>query len=108
MSLDLTLPAHLVLALLPELVLTAWSVVLLLVVGWRHRTATDLRLAAWVSGVALATTAVVVWWLWWHRVGVEGLASMIAVDDYRFVTDMIFLGTAAVTVLVAPQYLERE
>jgi NADH-quinone oxidoreductase subunit N len=108
MSLDLTLPAHLVLALLPELVLTAWSVVLLLVVGWRHRTATDLRLAAWVSGVALATTGVVVWWLWWHRVGVEGLASMIAVDDYRFVTDMIFLGTAAVTVLVAPQYLERE
>jgi hypothetical protein len=108
MSLDLTLPAHLVLALLPELVLTAWSVVLLLVVGWRHRTATDLRLAAWVSGVALATTGVVVWWLWWHRVGVEGLPSMIAVDDYRFVTDMIFLGTAAVTVLVAPQYLERE
>jgi NADH-quinone oxidoreductase subunit N len=106
--LDLTLPAHLALALLPELVLTAWSVVLLLLVGWRHRTAADLRIAAWTTGIALATTAAAVWWLWWRRAGVEGLASMVAVDDYRFVTDMVILGAAAVTVLVSPQYLERE
>lgn len=108
MILDLTTPAHLALALLPELVLTAWSVVLLLLVGWRHRTAADLRLAAWTTGIALATTAVVVWWLWWRRAGVDGLASMVAVDDYRFVTDMVFLGAAGMTVLVSPQYLERE
>ena len=108
MILDLTLPAHLALALLPELVLTAWSVVLLLLVGWRHRTAADLRLAAWTTGLALVTTAVAVWWLWWRRAGVDGLASMMAVDDYRFVTDMVFLGAAGVTVLVSPQYLERE
>ena len=108
MILDLTLPADLALALLPELVLTAWAVVLLLLVGWRHRTVADLRLAAWATGLALATTAVAVWWLWWRRAGVDGLASMIAVDDFRFVTDMVFLGAAGVTVLVAPQYLERE
>lgn len=108
MILDLTLPTHLALALLPELVLTAWSVGLLLLVGWRHRTVADLRLAAWVTGVALASTAVAVWWLWWRRAGVEGLASMVAVDDYRFVTDMVFLGAAGVTVMVSLQYLERE
>lgn len=108
MTLDLTVPGDLLLALLPELVLTAWAVVLLLVVGWRHRTAADLRLAAWVTGVALATTGVAVWWLWWSRTRVEGLASMIAVDDYRFVMDMVFLGAAGVTVLVSPQYLKRE
>jgi NADH-quinone oxidoreductase subunit N len=32
----------------------------------------------------------------------------VAVDDFRFVTDWLFLGTAAVTVLLSFDYLERE
>ena len=43
MSLDLSLSRDLVLALLPELVLTGWGLLLLLVVAARHRTAADLR-----------------------------------------------------------------
>src|SRR3989454_6773570 len=33
---------------------------------------------------------------------------MIAVDDFRFVADWLFLGTAGLTVLVSFEYLERE
>src|SRR5207244_4876001 len=66
MILDLSSSRDLLLALLPELVLTGWSLVLLLVIAWRHRTAADLRLAGWVTLAALASTAATVWWLWWH------------------------------------------
>src|SRR3989442_159526 len=98
------------LALLPELVLTAWSLVLLLLIAWRHRTAADLRFAGCVTLAALASTAGAVWWLWWHaaRAAPTPLAAMIAVDDFRFVTDWLFLGAAALTVLLSFNYLERE
>ncbi len=108
MRLDLTLTGHLLLALLPELVLTGWAVVLLLVVGWRHRTVSDLRVAAVLTGLALAATAGVTGWLWWTRTAADGLAPMIAVDDFRFITDLLFLAAAGVTVLVSQGYLERE
>src|SRR2546427_12899731 len=57
MMLDLSSSRDLPRALLPELVLTAWSLVLLLVIAWRHHTAADLRLAGWVTLAALASTA---------------------------------------------------
>jgi NADH-quinone oxidoreductase subunit N len=107
-SLDLTQYGELTLALLPELVLTAWAVVLLLVIAWRHRTQSDQRLAAWVTLVALAATSGAVWWLWWNRTVPEGLAGMVALDDFRWVTDWLFLGGAALTVFISFGYLERE
>src|SRR2546425_548323 len=95
--LDLSSSRDLLLALLPELVLTAWSLVLLLLIAWRHRTAADLRFAGCVTLAALASTAGAVWWLWWHaaRAAPTPLAAMIAVDDFRFVTDWLFLGAFA-------------
>jgi hypothetical protein len=74
----------------------------------RHRTAADLRLAGGITLVALGSTAAAVRWLWWNSAHPAGIATMIAVDDFRFVTDWLFLGTAAVTVLVSFAYLERE
>jgi len=97
-----------VLALLPELVLTAWSLVLLLFVAWRHQTVRDLRIAGWLTLAALASTAAATWWLWWNRAGVQGLVAMVAADDFRWVADWIFLAAAALTVLISFAYLERE
>ncbi len=108
MTLDLARYHDLMIALLPELVLTGWGLVLLLVVAVRHRTTRDLRLAGWITLVAFASTGAVVWWLWWNSAAPAGLATMIAVDDFRFVTDWLFLGTAGLTVLVSFDYLERE
>ena len=108
MSLDLSLSRDMLTALLPELLLTAWALVLLCVVAWRHRTAADLRLAGWVTLAGLASAAVATWWLWWNSARPEGLSPMIAVDDFRFVTNGLFLGAAALTVLFSFDYLERE
>lgn len=109
MSLDLSLSRDMLTALLPELVLTVWALVLLVVVAWRHRTAADLRLAGWVTLAGLAFAAVATWWLWWNGAQPEGgLSPMIAVDDFRFVSNGLFLGAAALTVLFSFRYLERE
>ncbi len=108
MRLDPSSYHDLLLSLLPELVLTGWALVLLLLVAWRHQTVRDLRIAGWLTLVALLSTAVATWWLWWHRAGVEGLAAMVAADDFRWVADWVFLGAAALTVLISFSYLERE
>lgn len=108
MRLDPSVYRDLLLSLLPELVLTAWALALLLFVAWRHRTVRDLRIAGWLTLAALLSTAVATWWMWWNRTGVEGIAGMIAADDFRWVSDWIFLGAAALTVLISFSYLERE
>src|SRR2546427_8732465 len=95
-------------ALLPELVLTAWALVLLLVVAVRHRTAGGLGLAGWLALVALVSRGGAVCWLWWSGARPAGLATMIALDGFRFVTDLRFLATAVLTVMLSFDYLERE
>jgi len=108
MSLDPSLYNELLIALLPELVLTVWAMVLLLFVAWRHETVRDLRIAGGLALAALVSTAAVVWWLWWNNTQIEGLAAMIAADDFRWLADWLFLGAAALTVLLSFFYLERE
>jgi len=109
-SLDPAVYGDLLVSLLPELVLTGWALVLLLFVAWRHRTARDLRIAGWLTLVALLSTAIAVWWLWWNRAALQGpgTVAMIALDDFRWVADWVFLGAAALTVLISFAYLERE
>ena len=87
MRLDPSLYQDLMLSILPELVLTAWSLILLLFVAWRHETIRDLRLAGWLTFAALVSTAAATWWLWWNRASVQGtcVVTMIAADDFRWV-----------------------
>src|SRR5688572_5696273 len=108
MTLDPMLYTDLMRALLPELVLTAWTLVILLFVAWRHTTVRDLRITGWLTLAALVSTAIATWWLWWHRAQIEGLAGMIAADDFRWVATWLFLAAAALTVLISFSYLERE
>ena len=108
MSLDLTSTGDLVRALLPEVTLTAAGLLVLLVTAWRHTSARDLRSAGRVTLAGLVAAAAAVWWLWWHTARAAGPPSMIALDDFRFVTDALFLAAAGLTVLVSFDYLERE
>src|SRR5438552_1836743 len=92
----------------PELALTLAALLVLLVVAWRHRTPEDLRLAGWLTLAGLGAAGVAAWFLWWQGARAAGIPAMIAADDFRFVADWLFLGTAALTVLVSFDYLERE
>src|SRR3989475_473610 len=108
MNLDLSSYADLMTALAPELVLTAAWLAVLLLVAWRHRTVAVLRAAGAAALAGLGAAAVTIWGLWWSSALAGGIPTMIAVDDFRFVTDWLLLGTAALTVLVSFLYLERE
>src|SRR3989449_9437541 len=108
MNLDLSSYADLMTALAPELVLTAAGLGVLLLVAWRHRTVADLRAAGAATLAGLGAAAVTTGLLWWNGAHAVGIPAMIAADDFRFVSDWLLLGTAALTVLVSFHYLERE
>jgi NADH-quinone oxidoreductase subunit N len=105
---DLGSPLGITLALLPEIVLTGWSLIVLLVVSWRHQTAQDSRLAGWLSLAGLLVTGAALATLWLGRATPEGLAQMVALDPFRYGASAIVLVAAAVTVLLSLGYLERE
>jgi len=108
MPIDLTQPGGLVIGLLPEVVLTGWALMLMLFVAWRHQTATDLRIAAYVALVGLVSTLAVELWFWSSGVHADGLALMIALDPFRYATAAVFLIGAILAVLLSMSYLERE
>ncbi len=105
---DLTAPGGIALALLPELILTGWSLVVLLAVSWRHETEEDQRFVGRLTLLALVTTLIVVLWFWISGVRAEGLPSMIALDGFRYATSTIFLIGAIAAVLLSLGYLGRE
>nr|MBA3522715.1 NADH-quinone oxidoreductase subunit N [Gemmatimonadales bacterium] len=106
--LDLATPWGLTLALLPEILLCGWALVVLLMVSWRHRTAEDSRLAGWLSfaGVALSGAGLAA--LWVNGAVPDGLAHMVALDQFRYAASAIALISAGATILLSLGYLERE
>ncbi len=105
---DLSGPGGLVLALLPELVLTAWTLVVLLVVAWRHRDFDDQGAVGRFTLVGLIATLAIVVWFWIADVRALGAPNMIALDPFRYATDAIFLLGAIGAVLLSLGYLGRE
>jgi NADH-quinone oxidoreductase subunit N len=105
---DLGRPGGMALALLPELVLTFWSLLLVMVVAWRHRTERDQRLVGQLAVVGLVLTLLTVSLFWIRDVRSMGLESMIALDGFRYATDVVFLLGAILAVLLSLGYLGRE
>jgi NADH-quinone oxidoreductase subunit N len=106
--LDLSTPWGITLALLPEIVLSGWALIVLLVVSWRHEGARDSRLAGWLSfaGVVLSGAALAA--LWVNDTQPDGLAQMVALDAFRYGAAAIALVSAGATILLSLGYLERE
>ena len=92
----------------PEILLTGWSLIVLLVASWRHGTPADSRLAGWLSFAGVVLSAAGLGWLWVNDVGPLGLAQMIALDPFRYAGLALVLLSAAATILLSLGYLERE
>ncbi|HEY3012434.1 MAG TPA: NADH-quinone oxidoreductase subunit N [Gemmatimonadales bacterium] len=107
-QLDLSTPQGVTLGLLPEILLSGWSLVVLLVVSWRHGTAEDSRLAGWLSFAGIAVSAAGLAWLWGNDVTPLGLAQMVALDPFRYAASAIVLLSAGGSILLSLGYLERE
>lgn len=108
MQIDLGTPWGVTLALAPEVLLSAWVLVVLLVVSWRHRTAEDSRLAGWLSFAGVVVSGAGLAALWANGARPSGLAQMVALDDFRFAAAAICLLAAGISILLSIGYLERE
>jgi NADH-quinone oxidoreductase subunit N len=106
--LDLGTPLGVTLALLPEILLSAWALVVLLVVSWRHETAADSRFVGWLSLVGVVISGAGLAVLWANGAEPAGAAKMIALDPFRYASAAIFLLAAGATILLSIDYLERE
>ena len=108
MTLDLTRGWDLVRALLPETVLTLWAMALLLDAAWHHRQADAQRRAGILALIGIALAAAAVLALWLANAQGTGAPGSVAVDSFRWAVDLIVLLGAALGVLFAIGYLERE
>ena len=108
MPIDVSTAGGATLAMLPELMLTGWALVVLLVVSWRHRTAADTRLVGALSifGYVLAMAAT--GWLAWRGAQADGLPQMIALDGFRYSSNALLLWIGAAIAVLSFRWLERQ
>jgi NADH-quinone oxidoreductase subunit N len=106
--LDLSTPAGILMGMLPEVVLGGWSLVVLLVVAWRHEGADDSRLAGRVTLAGLVLALATVCWQWIGGASAAGIPQMVAVDAWRFGGSALILLVAIAVNLLALGYLPRE
>lgn len=111
MTLDFSTPAHYLLALLPEIVLSVWGIVVLLAGVWKGGGATsapragsgDLAILAMVGVLAAALAN---GWLYGLTPG-QG-STMIAVDRFHLFANWIFLLAAVLALAISPAYVRRQ
>ncbi len=110
MTLDFTSPVDFVWALLPEIVLSAWAMAVLLAGVWREEgTETSVESAAalrWLAVAGLLAAAVMNGWL--YQVTVLGEPGMITIDRFRLFANWILLLGAGLTILISVPYVVRQ
>jgi NADH-quinone oxidoreductase subunit N len=93
-------------ALLPEVVLTTGAVALLVYDGFARRESTGSSGIGWGSlGVIVLAMVANFWLLGVSEVGTTGI---IAVDGFRIFANFLFLGAAALVILISFDYTTRE
>ena len=108
MQLDFSSQGHYLIALLPELVLCTFAM-LVLVAGVADRTRNSPDRVAdlgWLALLGILVAALANGWL--YGVTEVGASSMVAVDLFRLFANWIFLAAAAMSVLISIAYVERQ
>jgi len=108
MPLDLAVPGHLSLALLPDLALMAGAMLLLLYAAWRPATDGRQRAVGYASMAVLLLTLGLVGYFAWRGFSSVGGAGAVALDGFRWVCDAILLIGALLTIALAIDYQSRE
>jgi len=107
MTLDFASNVDYLWALLPEIVLSVWAMVVLLA-GVRRPDDPPVNpeVLGWLSLVGIALAAGVNGWL--YGVTATEPGAMITVDGFRLFANWIFLLGAGLTILIAPAYVARQ
>ncbi len=111
MNFDLAVPAHLTAALGPDLLLMAGALALMLWAAWRPESIEHQRsvgMAAIALVVATIAAVAYYWWQTYHGVYVATPAGVIAVDNFRWAADIVFLLGTLATLALAIDYNDRE
>jgi len=106
MAFDLSVPTQLLEALTPDLVLMGGAMALMLVAAWRPESEAHQRRVGFGSLVVLAVTLALV--VWFAARDVRSGPGVIAVDQFRWAADVIFLLAALGTVALTIEYNRRE
>jgi NADH-quinone oxidoreductase subunit N len=108
MPVDLSYPAHYGLVLLPEIVLSAWAMVVLLIDVFQKgsRSVPSSPSMPWLTlaGIGLAALANI----WIARLQQTGAPGVIAVDEFRIFANFVFLLAAALFILISMRYVDEE
>ena len=105
-TLDLSVPLHLTTALGPDLLLMVGAMVLLLWAAWRPDSAAHQRRVATASMLLAAITAGVTWW--YLLQGYTAAPGPIAVDNFRWMADMIILTGTIFAIALARDDNDRQ
>jgi len=106
MNFDLSTPAGLMGALVPDIVLMVGAMVLMLYAAWRPESAAHQRNVGYAALVVIAVTVAAV--LWYASRGLTAGAGVIAVDGFRWAADVIFLLGAAATIAMGIESNPRD
>ncbi len=108
MVLDFSSRSHYLIALLPELVLSVWAMVVLVVgVSKRARKSPDrVTDLGWLTLLGVLVAALANGWL--YGVTEAGNSAMVAVDGFRLYANWIFLAAAGMSVMVSIAYVEKQ
>ena len=105
-SLDLSVPLQLTIALGPDLVLVVGAMILLLWAAWRPDSAAHQRTLATASIVLVIITGVVTWWYLLH--GFTAAPGPIAVDNFRWMADLVILMGTGFAIALARDDNDRQ
>ncbi len=106
MELDFSSQSHFLFALLPEIVLSVWGMIVLVAGVWKKEggpSATDLGLFS-LLGILLAAGANG----WLYGVTQTGGSGMVVVDRFHLFANWIFLLAGALSILISLAYLTRQ
>jgi NADH-quinone oxidoreductase subunit N len=112
MSLDFSTNLDYFWALLPEIILCVWGMIVLVAGVWNGDQPAEAREGArswdlgWTAFAGVAVAALANGWL--HGVREVGTSSMIAVDGFRLFSNWIFLAAAALSILISFAYVYRQ
>jgi NADH-quinone oxidoreductase subunit N len=105
-TLNLSIPLQLTIALGPDLFLIAGAMVLLLWAAWRPDSAAHQRAVAIACILLALLTAGAVWWYLFH--GYTAAPGPIAVDNFRWMADMVILIGTAFAIALARDDNDRQ
>jgi NADH-quinone oxidoreductase subunit N len=106
MPIDVALPGGLTLALVPDLILLAGAMVLMLWAAWRPDSASHQRSVGIGALVLTALTVVAV--IWFAMSGWTAKPGIVAFDGFRWGADLIFLLATFIAIALSIDYNTRE